>query len=243
MQGGCRLLFMGPDNPPRGPGYEAVWIPLIAVEPVEGSSRELLSQAGPGDVIVFTSPRAPRILALDAVKQGIYADIAELVRRSTVGVVGPSTLKSLHAHLGKPRSIVMPPNGYTVRALASTLVGMKPDRVVAARASRASPILGEVLASSGVELVEVAVYRNEPLLGNAAVTASLIASGSVDYALFTSPMQATLVAPRLHGLKTRLAAIGPETGRVLDAHGLRYFMPKEYTIKSLISAAMSRCNR
>ncbi|MEB3862343.1 MAG: uroporphyrinogen-III synthase [Desulfurococcales archaeon] len=243
MQGGCRLLFMGPDSPPRGPGYEAVWIPLIAVEPVEGSSRELLSQAGPGDVIVFTSPRAPRILALDAVKLGIYNDIVELVRRSTVGVVGPSTLKSLNSHLGKPRSIVMPPSGYTVRALASTLASMNPGRVVAARASRASPILREVLASGGVELVEVTVYRNEPLPGNAAVAASLIAGGTVDYALFTSPMQATLVAPKLHEPKARLAAIGPETGRVLEAHGLRYAMPREYTLESLISATTSRCNR
>ncbi|MCE4601813.1 MAG: uroporphyrinogen-III synthase [Desulfurococcales archaeon] len=243
MQGGCKLLFMGPDSPPRGPGYEALWIPLIAIEPVEGSSLKLLDLLRPGDVVVFTSPRAPRILALDAIKHGVYDKLARIVRDSVVGVVGPSTLRSLYSYLGKPRMLVMPRGGYTVRALASTLASLGLERVVVARAAIASPILGEVLSSSDVEIVKVTVYRNKPLSGNAGVAAGLIRDGVVDYALFTSPMQARLVSPRIGKPRAGLAAIGPETGKVLEEHGLQYLMPREYTLESLVSASISRCNR
>lgn len=240
MGGGCRLLFMGPDAPRAGGGFEPVWIPLISVEPVWGSSARLLSSLGEGSVIVFTSPRGPRLLAMDAIASRAYDRVAEAIRGSTVAVVGPSTLQAVRTYLGEPARTIMP-RVYTVRWLAEELARLRPRRAISLRASNSSPALGEVLGREGIPLSEVVVYRNEPLHGNAPVAAGLIEDGRVDYALFTSPLQARLVAPLLSSPRAGVLAIGPETGRMLSEYGVSYGAPATPNMGSLVSLALERC--
>ncbi len=235
----CRVVYMGPEPPPSTAGVTTLWIPLIRIEPLKEASRHLASVDA--EVLVFTSPRAPRIIALDAIEHGIYDRVRKTVEESRVAVVGPSTRDSLLAYLGKPRQLLMP-DRYTIEDLARLLVELKPTSVATFRAENASPSLHRVLSWSGVRIHEVKVYRNQPIVHNKLIVKAVVDKGLASMILYTSPMQVDLVAPllgRLQGLVH--IAIGPATSARLSKNSISHITSKESTLSSLFQTASRVC--
>jgi len=246
----CRIVYTGPEPPPRPrEGAAAAWLPLVSVEPVEGASLELLA-AAPREgetLLVFTSPRAPRLLALDALRHGVYGEVRGLAEASDFAAVGPATMGEAEALLGAPRSRVLP-EYWSVESLARALRGL-PRRYATAvvlRASNPSPSYGallEALAGLARRRVEVTVYRNTVLEGNAALLAGADRAGLVDVVAVSSPLQARALAAALRGPpRARLAAIGRATRRALEGLGFTVAAePRRPGVAALLEAAAGLC--
>lgn len=237
----CRIVYMGPEPPPDTSRASILWIPLIRIEPVKGASRHLASVDA--EVLVFTSPRAPRIMALDAIEHGVYDRVRRVIEGSQVAVVGPSTRDSLLTYLGRPRKLLMPER-YTVEDLARLLAGLKPSSIAAFRAEKASSSLHRILAEYRVGIREVKVYRNRPLTSNTLLVKAVVDRGLASIILYTSPMQVDMVAPLLEGLRGLVhIAIGPATSAKLSKNNIPHTTPEESTLNSLFQAASRICQR
>ncbi len=246
----CRIAYTGPEPPPRELRERVYWVPLLTVEPVKGASRELLKarhRGGP-KLIVVTSPRTPRFLALDAIEHGVYQELRKLVEESVVAAVGPFTLREAERLLGAPNKKIVP--GYwSVESLAGELLdrGERYSIALVLRASSPSPSykkLMEALGSIAGAVEEVIVYRNTPLRSNAELLAGMIREGLVDVIAVSSPLQARLLAEALHGEQPRagLAVIGRATRRAVEEAGLKAGVEaQEPSVAALMEAASLLC--
>jgi uroporphyrinogen-III synthase len=116
-----------------------------------------LLAAGPGDLLLFTSPRA--------VMHGLKQFPAEALNRLTVCAIGPATATAL-AQAGI-RVGIHPGRGYTSEDLLETLSGMKPAANAMARAFiLAAPggreKLAQGLSELGWQTRTIMVYRAQP---------------------------------------------------------------------------------
>ena len=247
----CRIAYTGPEPPPmQPPGARVYWVPLVSVEPVRGASVELLREApsGGGALLVVTSPRAPRLLALDALEHGVYEAVRGLVESSAVAAVGPSTLGEAERLLGRPGEAVVP-EYWSVEALAEALEasGRRYPKAIVLRAARPSPSyprLLEALRAVAGGLAEVLVYRNPVLRGNAELLAGAVEAGLVDVVALSSPSQARALAEALGGgrPRARIAVIGRATRRALEALGLKAEAePPRPGLGALLEAAARLC--
>jgi uroporphyrinogen-III synthase len=241
-----------PEPPPSAGGPQHVWIPLIRLEPVQGSSKaflDALESSGGRVAVVATSPRSPRILALDAAALGLYCRLLEAVRsRSAVGVAsGPSTAGALKRYLGVADVIEPPEPG--VEGAARILSSLQPlDAAIVLRASepsRSYRALIEAAVKAAERVYEVTVYVNLPLEANAEAAAALALQGLVDVVALSSPLQASLLAERLGGEpRAAVAAIGRPTAEEAERRGLRVdAVAPRPGMRELVETAVSLCRR
>ncbi len=242
MRGGCRILFTGPDPPPKdsqGEGVEVGWLPLISIEPVGGSSLKLLEALEPGGLVVVTSPRTPRFLVLDALAQGVLGEVLRAFRYVTVAVVGERTGGEVRRLLGAEKLIVA--SGGTVESLASTLAGMNVEHSIILRASTPSQSyerLREVVRGAR----EVVVYRNRALDANARLLGETARRGLVDVVALSSPLQARALkhSGGLGGV--RIVAIGPPTARAVEeVLGVKPIVAERPSIQLRLAEAVGAC--
>ena len=208
----CTALLLGPDPPPPRLGpCRTFWAPVYRAVGVPGAPRLLLAALGGAGALVFTSPRAPRLLASEAAGEGLLEELRSSVAGVRVYAVGPKTAWAAREYLGVEARV---PGEYTVESLARMVAGSEEGPVVAARSPQANRVLGEVLASHGIAYGEVHVYtlREEPGWRERAGRARY------DFLVLTSPRLA--IAAIKAGLQGPIVAIGPATAGTVKSAGL-----------------------
>lgn len=203
-------------------------IPVIDIEPIPGAETKVVEMLEKCEWLILTSPRAPRILSRFAER------LRELKARGMlkIAVIGPKTLEEL-ARIGLEADLT--PSEYRGASLAKELARLKPRCVVAARSEKALPELVEELEKSGVEVVEIPLYRVKILDSMAYIAASI--ADNFDYIVFTSPsiVEAFMKYYEKRGKPGFIpVAIGPTTAEKLAESGLAIvYYPTEYTMDSV----------
>ena len=232
-----RVLFLRPPGSrvPHGV-VVAAHIPVIDAVPVPGAAERVLREAERCGWLVLTSPRAVAFLA------PVLGELRRLREegRLRVAAVGPRTREELE-RAGLGADVV--PGEYRGAALASVLAErLRGGCVVLARSEKAVPDLPEGLRGAGVGVVEVPLYRVEPLRDMAGAAAAV--ADTFDYVAFTSPsiVRAFTEAYRCLGRSPGSpgftpAAIGPTTAAELRRQGYpEPVTPREYTVEALVEA-------
>ncbi len=225
-----RILVLGPDLP-KTSDVDIVWVPIIRIKPRESSSMAVLDRLESGyRVIAFTSPRAPAILALDALKYGVFERLRDAVKQSLVAVVGPETGRSVYAHFGVRHDIM--PSRYTSSSLALELVNRGVNNVLLARSSKGLKSINEILSSHGVLYEEIHVYDELLDFSNISKVVELVENRGVDAVLLSSPLIADAFCRHVRGYigNVRLYSIGPSTAEVARRIcGVDTNYPEKYT--------------
>ncbi len=232
-----KVAVLGPSPPIYSGSLEAIWIPIIKIEPRRGSSItvvELLSSRY--RAVVFTSPRGPMVLAMDAIMHGVFGRLKRLLDEALIAVVGPRTGEAVRRFFMVEWDIM--PSVYTGSSLAVELVNRGVDNVVLARSSRGIRDLPETLARRGVNYAEAVVY--DEMLDQSGIdrVASLVMLGVVNAVLLTSPFIAEAFCSSIgkYTGDVRLYAIGPSTARsIRDKCGIQARYPDNYTYSSALS--------
>ena len=221
------LLLRPPGSEPGRLAEVAIvaHIPVADVEPVPGALEQVEKELEKSDWIVFTSPRAPQLLAklLEKIRQ------LQAQGRIRVAAVGPKTRQVLEQH-GIHVDYV--PREYRGAALAEELASLRPHRVLLPRSEKAVPDLVQGLESHGIEAVEIPLYRVVVL--DRMASAAARAADLFDYVVFTSPSIAEAFtkhypSPNNPGFKP--IAIGPTTAKKLKELGYPEApYPSEYTL-------------
>lgn len=142
-------------------GLEAVVQPAFNYSAVDAGVEQAddfsaLTAAGPGDLLLFTSPRA--------VMHGLAQLPAGVLSRTRVAAIGPATAKALS--VAGVRVNVMAATGYTSEALLETLaaepaqIGKPAAFIFAAPGGREK--LAKGLGMLGWQPRMIMVYRSEP---------------------------------------------------------------------------------
>jgi len=225
-----RILLLRPPDASLSehmyPSIILAHIPIIDVVP-EPDALEKIKQWLPRcDWLVLTSPRTPRMLT------ELKTELASSGIR--VAVVGAKTANALRVQLGIEPHLV--PRDYRGLSLALELVEAGAKCALLARSEKAVRELPEALERRGVKVVEVPIYRVEPLHDMAAAAAKI--ADSFDYVVFTSPsITVTFTAhyPRPSKPFFTPVAIGPTTRRALLSHGYpEPLMPQRYTMEDVL---------
>ena len=205
-------------------------IPVIDVEPVPGAAEKVEKELEKSDWIVFTSPRAPRLLA------SLFEKLRRLQtqRRIRVAAVGPKTRQVLEQYGVRVDYV---PKEYRGAVLAEELASLYPRRVLLPRSEKAVPDLVRGLERHGIKAVEIPLYR-VVVLDRMASAAARIAD-MFDYVVFTSPSIAeafTRHYPSPGDPNFKPIAIGPTTAKKLKELGYpEALYPSEYTLDGMAS--------
>lgn len=142
-------------------GIECVAQPAFEYLPVDASAGQpdvcaALRSAGPGDLVLFTSPRA--------VAHGLPQIPSNCLGRARVGAIGPATAQALQA--AGVRVSLRAAQGYTSEALLETLAEESAPAAGSAAFIIAAPggrtALAESLEVQGRTVHTLMVYRAEP---------------------------------------------------------------------------------
>lgn len=232
----CTALLLGPDPPPPRLGpCSTSWIPVVRAEPVAGCAGRLVG-AGRFDFVAFTSPRAPRFLALDARRSGLEGEVRSLLSKAVVGAVGPRTAREARESLGVEPVV---PARHTGEDLARLALSLGVRRAAWVRGNVYNPGFESVMRGGGVELIEVEAYRVE--VDWTAAERAAREAGRHDFLVLTSPLIASAVLPRLEKRPKRaVLIIGPTTlKRALDlgVESLEYCVAEEFSLDGLAACA------
>ncbi|MGA0122264.1 MAG: uroporphyrinogen-III C-methyltransferase [Gaiellales bacterium] len=203
-------------------GARVVNAPLIRTEPVAGDPID----AARYDLVVVTSPNAPRVL-LDRI-----GGDARALAGVEVAAIGPATAAAL-------REIGIVADVVSERAVAEGLLDLLADRaagrrVLIARAEEARDLLPEGLAQAGAEVEIAVLYRTVPVVpdSDAALGADAVA--------FTSASTARAFAAAFgdHDLdQVRGVSIGPATSAALRELGIPVALEAaEHDLDGLVAA-------
>lgn len=209
----CTALVFGPDRPPEflGP-CRVLWRPIMEPAPVEGVAEALLELSSWADSVVFTSPRAPRFLLIDAEGKNLVDRLIDFMHRVRVYVIGPKTRDVVRNLFGVEPSM---PERYRGVDLAKYIVSHGARRVIGVRSPDALRDLVRVLVENGIGYVEVYSY----IISVCEECIDAIKDEEVDYLVVTSPMMARILAS--HGITGKFIAIGPTTAETLIGYGIR----------------------
>ena len=189
-------------------GFTTVEIPLVSISVLPGSVAALVAAIGSGeDVwIAVTSANATKAVA---------RAVAELGFQPPLAVIGPATAAAArHRALTVDLSADQP----TARALAQSIAGRRPKKVVWSQAQDPLPDLGVELRAKGIEVVEVPTYATTQATLNSSDRASLLACHVVTVA---SPSAVASLA-QLGSVSEipPLVSIGPTTSAAARDGGL-----------------------
>ncbi|MEB3859860.1 MAG: uroporphyrinogen-III synthase [Desulfurococcales archaeon] len=244
MAGKCRVLMMGPDPPPVSvPGAEIVWVPVVRLDLIKGSSLRVLAKLEESDSIAFTSPRGPRMLREDSEASLVYGRLKSLMRSRRKAVVGPQTGRALEESFGLSWDIM--PRKYRGEELAEELVKSGSKKVVIARSKMGERAITEVLKRSGVVFHDIPVYEATIDWRGVRKAATLIDNRVIDVIAFTSSTIARTVCRTLGGSvpgSSLVIAIGPTTSRAVRMEcGVEPVVPENFNYDYLVKKAVSLC--
>ncbi|MEM1845024.1 MAG: hypothetical protein QW311_05135, partial [Ignisphaera sp.] len=98
----CRIAVFSPDTKIPNKLLDIgsiLWLPLIELEPINGSSIEAIMYLKRCPIAVVVSPRTIEILVRDAENNKLMNVLIEAIKRSTVVVIGRGTAESIRNYL------------------------------------------------------------------------------------------------------------------------------------------------
>jgi uroporphyrinogen III methyltransferase/synthase len=224
-------------------GAEVLEVPTIKIEPPTRREEivDVLLAVNSYDWLVFTSPNGVTKFFEYFFKQ--FHDMRDLggARIAAVGPVTAGKLKELHLQVDLMPDEALAANIAEAFAGYETIENLK---ICLLRAEVAGRELPEALEALGAIVDDIAVYKTVPETEDpGGVAANLIENGA-DWVTFTSAstvehfharFDLPALAKKFPGLK--IATIGPETSKMVEALGLRPTLEaKEHNIDGLVQA-------
>lgn len=155
----CHVLNLGikPLNL-KAKAIREMWLPIIKIRPIEGSSLNVLNHMRNCDTLVFTSPRGPEILYGDLKRSNLLNEFMNALNERKVLAIGPSTRESLKKSFNIDNVLI--PSRFTSKDLALFILKLVPPLscVLLIRSLRGSNELPEVLSRSNIRYKEVFIY-------------------------------------------------------------------------------------
>ena len=212
---------------------------VIAIEPPEDWSEvdEAIESLGSMDLVIFVSTNGVRYF-LD--RMTAVGKDARAFGTAKIAAVGGATSRRLADYRLAADFI---PDDFTAEGLLTTLQteSQHDKRILIVRASRGSDRLPNGLRQLGANVHEVVAYQNLDVTEVDESVRTRLREGGLDWVTVTSSATATTLH-RLFGndlKKSRLAAISPVTGEVLQGFGLEVSaVAQPYTMQGLIDAVV-----
>ena len=228
-------------------GAEVLEIPTIRIE--SPSSNEPLIEAVTGigsyDWIIFTSANGVEHFFDYFFKA--FCDVRDLgsVRFAAVGPATANKLRELHIHVD------LMPEVHTAEAAAKALLefqNVENISVLLPRAEEANPELPRLLEDQGAIVDDIAFYKTVPETADRTGAAEEFKEHGADWITFASGSAVRHFDARFGLAKCcedhpglKLASIGPETTKALNALGLQPAVEaREHTIDGLANALLEQ---
>lgn len=224
-------------------GAEVLEIPTIKIAPTD--KRDLLAEAftelNGYEWIVFTSPNG--VTAFFDAFFKVYEDIRSIggTRFLAVGPATAAKLKELHL------AVDLMPERFVTSEIAKAFKAyqdIENVRILLMRAEVANPELPLELTKMGAIVDDVPCYKTVPETEDITGAAAKLTEGGANWVTFTSSstvenFHARFDLPKMKQQfpQMRLASIGPETSKAVEALGLKPDIEaKEHTIAGLVEA-------
>lgn len=224
-------------------GADVLEIPTIKIAPPDDRETivECLQGLGGYDWLIFTSPNG--VTAFFDIFFKAFEDVRALgnLRLAAVGPATAAKLKELHLRVDAM------PGEYLAKKIASAIADFESIenlRFLLARAQVANPDLVKELEDRGGIVDDIAFYKTVPETEDRTGAAARLLEQGADWLTFTSSstvenFHARFGLPAL--LKkfpaTRIASIGPETTKALNALGIEAVVEaRSHTISGLVQS-------
>jgi uroporphyrinogen III methyltransferase/synthase len=226
-------------------GAEAVVVPTIRIEapsdaaPLARAVEDL--RAGAYAWVAFTSANGVERTWAAIVAAGWDARAFGAAR---LAAIGPATARALEQHGLRADVVAKEFRGEGLAEELLAALGVKPCRVLLARAARARDVLPDALRAAGCTVDVVAAYETRPAPPEAMNAIALeLEATRLDAVVFTSSSTVEhlcdALGPSAAALlgRVRVASIGPVTSATARDRGLRVDVEaREYTVPGLIRA-------
>ncbi len=226
-------------------GIPSLWVPLIEIKPIKGSSLKALKYINKCNYVVFTSPRGPQILLKDAEINGVKEELKRSLLGKRAVAVGPETKSSVKRVFGIKEVLV--PSSYTTLSLGSLLSKLNDvECALFLRSLKGTKEVYEILRLRGIRFVEVAIYDEIVKTDSLIRVRDLIPEFNV--IVVTSSLIAKALCKIAHEEELRgykVFAIGPKTYASLrDCSGFRQskiVVPQEFTYNAIKDMILRTC--
>ena len=226
-------------------GADILEIPTIKIAPPDERIAlvEALEGIGSYDWLIFTSPNG--VTSFFDCFFKAYEDVRALgnLRFAAVGPATAAKLKELHLRVD-----VMPDQylAKKITAAINKFESVENLRILLARAQVANPELTKELEDHGAIVDDVAFYQTVPETDDITGAATRLTETGADWITFTSGstvenFHARFDLPALLKKfpRTRLASIGPETSKALEALGLALAVEaRQHTVPGLVQSLL-----
>jgi uroporphyrinogen III methyltransferase / synthase len=231
-------------------GAEVLEIPMIRTAPPLNRTPlvEALTGIGGYDWLVFTS--ANGVTSFFDYFFKAFRDLRDIggVRIAAVGPVTAAHLTDLHLQVD------LMPEKFEAAAVASALLeleSLENLKILLLRAEQATPELPKELEAKGAIVDDVPVYRTVPEPEPSTEASDSLRSEGADWVTFTSGstvehfhQRFDLVELLRRHPQLRVASIGPETSRVLQALGISPAVEADpHTVPGLVDALQAAVGR
>lgn len=210
----CRIALFSPDTRLLKKfidTVDVVWIPLLKLKPVEGSTIKAIEALKKCPTAVFVSPRTIEILIKDAENLGLKEMLVHLLKNSVIAVIGRETEESILTHLGiKPH--IVSPKPYT-KDLLHYLRSKGINCITFLKAEVGDTDVDNL---EGLLINVVYVYRYEIIEENIDVVKRLVEDVDVDALVVTSYTIAKVLCKNIGGFSgIPIVALGETTAKGL----------------------------
>jgi uroporphyrinogen III methyltransferase/synthase len=226
-------------------GADVLEIPIIRMGPPRPREPMIEALAGLGeyDWVVFSSPNG--VTAFFDALLAAFEDIRALgnVRIAAVGPATAARLRQLHLRVDAMPAEYLGRNVAEAIAQRESIENLK---VLLARAQVANPELCRELEDRGAIVDDVPFYMTEPELEDPLGYGIALTTSGADWITFTSGSTVENFHARFDLRKLmerhpriRLASIGPETTKAINALGLRETVQASpHTVEALVAALL-----
>lgn len=198
----CKTLLLSPDESlarDLGEVARIVWIPVVKLNAIQGSSIRLLESIRVCSNVAFTSPRAVKYLVDDAKAYNVLEELRSTLKEAFIAAISSKTGEEILKQLGRPPDYIASRH-YGKSMLLELIERFKIKCLIIPRSSEGIKELNVVAEELGVNLIDINVYKPEPLTEGVRRARELIAGGFVDVVVLSSPMIARLLCESLAGV-------------------------------------------
>jgi len=219
----CKTLILSPDSSLATDLHditEIIWIPIIRLNSIQGSSLKFLESAKRCNNIAFTSPRAVKALIDDAMRHSVLEELMIILRKAFIAVIASKTGEEVLRQVGRPPDYVATKH-YSKNMFLELIERFKINCLIIPRSSESSKEINYMAERLGVNLIDIEVYRPEPLIKEIERASEIIRKGSIDIIIFSSTMIAKLICESLsdtYPIKTKVIAMGETTFQNVPKH-------------------------
>jgi uroporphyrinogen-III synthase len=244
----CKTLILSPDDSiarDLEDVVEVVWVPIVRLSVIQGSSLRLLESMKLCSNVAFTSPRAVRALLEDAKAHGVLGELLSSLSRAFIAVIGSKTGEEVLKQLGRPPDYIASRH-YSGSMLLELIEKRNVKCLVTPRSSEGIRELNTLAEVLGVTLIDISVYKPEPLTEGVRRARELIAGGLVDVVVLSSPMIARLLCESIAGVvytNVRFIAMGETTYKSIPNHCIEptNIMVGDGSVETLKAIIKSMC--